>query len=203
MPRPSTAQRWTALPCAADLFEASGARPVVLRLNAETIHCGTAPRRCVVPGTPVSFAGSDIARGQTLLRKGALVGAREVAMLAAVGVDRAEVWRRPHVAVLSTGDALVQPGQPLRPAAVHDSNGPVIAAALRENGCEAVHLGAVPDDPAALERAVRAAFAAHDALFLSGGTSKGAGDLTVKVIAGLGAPGIVAHGVALKPGKPP
>jgi putative molybdopterin biosynthesis protein len=78
----------------------------------------------------------------------------------------------------------------------------VIAAALRENGCDAVHLGSVPDDAAMLEAAVRAAFAAHDALILSGGTSKGAGDLTVKVIAGLGAPGIVAHGVALKPGKP-
>jgi putative molybdopterin biosynthesis protein len=227
---------------AADLFDASGARPVTLRLNAETIHCGTAPRlpvtagtataiatggpiprgadavvmiehtdpdgdaiaiaRAVAPGTHVSFAGSDIARGQTLLRKGTTIGAREVAMLAAVGLDRASVWRRPRVAVLSTGDELVQPGQPLRPAGIYDSNGPVIAAALRENGCDAVHLGAVADDPAALESAVRAAFAAHDALILSGGTSKGAGDLTVKVIAGLGAPGIVVHGVALKPGKP-
>jgi putative molybdopterin biosynthesis protein len=78
----------------------------------------------------------------------------------------------------------------------------VIAAALRENGCEAVHLGAIPDDAEKLTAAVQAAFAAYDALVLSGGTSKGAGDLTTKVIAGLGAPGIVAHGVALKPGKP-
>ena len=227
---------------AADLFEASAARPVLLRLNPETIHCGTAPQvsvapgtataiatggpiprgadavvmiehtepedggiavaRAVAPGAHVTFAGSDIARGQTLLRRGTMIGAREVAMLAAVGLDRATVLRRPRVAVLSTGDELVQPGQPLRPAAVYDSNGPVIAAALRETGCEAVHLGAVPDDAGALEVAVRSAFAGHDALILSGGTSKGAGDLTVKVIAGLGSPGIVAHGVALKPGKP-
>jgi putative molybdopterin biosynthesis protein len=227
---------------AADLFEASATCPVTLRLNAETIHCGTAPHLSVAPGTAtpiatggpiprgadavvmiehtepegdaiaiaralapgrhVSFAGSDIARGQTLLRKGTLIGAREVAMLSVVGLDRATVWRRPRVAVLSTGDELVQPGLPLRPAGVYDSNGPVIAAALRENGCDAVHLGAVPDDEAALEAAMRAAFATHDALILSGGTSKGAGDLTVQMIAGLGAPGIVAHGVALKPGKP-
>ena len=227
---------------AADLFDASATCPLTLHLNAETIHCGTAPRlsvapgtatpiatggpiprgadavvmiehtepagdaiaiaRAVAPGTHVAFAGSDIARGQTLLRKGTVIGAREVAMLAAVGLDRAAVWRRPRVAVLSTGDELVQPGQPLRPAGVYDSNGPVIAAALRENGCDTAHLGAVPDDAAALEAAMRAAFAAHDALILSGGTSKGAGDLTVKLIAGLGAPGIVAHGVALKPGKP-
>ncbi|MDA0924266.1 MAG: molybdopterin biosynthesis protein, partial [Proteobacteria bacterium] len=227
---------------AADLFDASDAEPVRLRLNAEVIHCGTAPGLPVMPGTAtpiatggpiprgadavmmiehtepegdgiavaralapgmfISFAGSDIARGQTLLRKGIVIGAREVAMLAAVGLDRAPVWRRPRVAVLSTGDELVQPGQPLRPAAVYDSNGPVIAAALRENGCEAVHLGAIPDDAEKLTAAVQAAFAAYDALILSGGTSKGAGDLTTKVIAGLGAPGIIAHGVALKPGKP-
>ena len=226
----------------ADLSEASEAEPVTLRLNPETIACGTAPALTVAPGTAttiatggplprgadavvmiehtepegdgiavsralapgshISFAGSDIARGQTLLRKGTLIGAREVAMLAAVGLAFAPVWRRPRVAVLSTGDELVQPGQPLPPAGVYDSNGPVIAAALRENGCEAVHLGAVADDAAALSEAVRAAFASHDALILSGGTSKGAGDLTTKVIAGLGAPGIIAHGVALKPGKP-
>jgi len=227
---------------AADLFEASGVRSVWLRLNSETIACGTSPAlpvlpgtatpiatggpiprgadavvmiehtepqgdgiaigRAVTPGTQVSFAGSDIARGQTLLHAGTLIGAREVAMLAAVGLDAAPVWRRPRVAVLSTGDELVQPGQPLRPACIYDSNGPVIAAALRENGCDAVLLRAVPDRIDALEAAVRDAFATHDALILSGGTSKGAGDLTTQVIAGLGAPGIVAHGVALKPGKP-
>lgn len=227
---------------AADLFEASDAEPVRLRLNAEVIHCGTAPclpvargtatpiatggpiprgadavvmiehtepegdgiavSRALAPGSFIGFAGSDIARGQTVLRKNTVIGAREVAMLAAVGLDRACVYRKPRIAVLSTGDELVQPGQSLRPAGVYDSNGPVIAAALRENGCEAVHLGAIPDDAEKLAAAVHAAFGAHDGLILSGGTSKGAGDLTTHVIAGLGQPGIIAHGVALKPGKP-
>lgn len=179
-----------------------GADAVVMIEHTEPEGGGLAVSRAVAPGAHISFAGSDIARGQTLLRRGTVLGAREIAMLAAVGLDRAAVWRRPRVAVLSTGDELVPPGEALRSAGVYDSNGPVIAAALRENGCEAVHLGAVPDDPAALQAAVTAAFAAHDALILSGGTSKGAGDLTTQVIAGLGAPGIVAHGVALKPGKP-
>ena len=193
---------------AADLFEASDAEPVRLRLNPEVIHCGTAPAlpvtlgtatpiatggpiprgadavvmiehtepegdgiavaRALAPGSFISFAGSYIARGQTVLRKGTMIGAREVAMLAAVGLDRAPVWRKPRVAVLSTGDELVQPGHKLKPAGVYDSNGPVIAAALRENGCDAAHLGAVPDDPALLTAAVRDAFATHDALILSG-----------------------------------
>lgn len=158
--------------------------------------------RALAPGQNISFAGSDIARGQTLLRRATSLGAREVAMLAAVGLNQVTVWRRPRIAVLSTGDELVQPGNPLRPAAVYDSNGPVIAAALQENGCEGVHLGAVGDNQDALMKAVRDAFAAYDGLILSGGTSKGAGDLTTQAIAALGAPGIVAHGVALKPGKP-
>lgn len=179
-----------------------GADAVVMIEHTEPEGQGIAVSRAVAPGAHVGFAGSDMARGQVVLRRGTLVGAREVAMLAAVGLDRAPVWRRPRVAVLSTGDELVSPGQPLRPAAIYDSNGPVIVAALRENGCEAVHLGIIRDDAAALEAALGAAFNAHDAVILSGGTSKGAGDLTTEAIAGLGAPGIVAHGVALKPGKP-
>lgn len=159
-------------------------------------------RRAVAPGGGIAFAGSDIARGQTLLRRGTLIGAPEIGMLAAVGLAAVSVWRRPRVAVMSTGDELVQPGEPLRPAAIYDSNGPIVAAALAENGCDPVRLGAVGDDAASLTAAIRKAFADHDALILSGGTSKGAGDLTARIVADLGRPGIVAHGVALKPGKP-
>lgn len=179
-----------------------GADAVVMIEQTEPDGDKVLVSRAVVPGAHVGFAGSDIARGQVVLRRGTVIGAREVAMLAAVGLSHAPVWRRPRIAVLSTGDELVAPGQPLRPAAVYDSNGAVIVAALRENGCEAVHGGVIPDDREALEAALRAAFAAHDGVILSGGTSKGAGDLTTEAIAGLGAPGIVAHGVALKPGKP-
>lgn len=192
----------TATPIATGGPMPRGADAVVMIEHTDPEGAGIAVSRAMVPGAHVGFAGSDIARGQVVLRQGAVIGAREVAMLAAVGLDRAPVWRRPRVAVLSTGDELAVPGQPLPPAAVYDSNGPVIVAALRENGCEAAHLGIVPDDRAALEAAVREAFAAHDAVILSGGTSKGAGDLTTEAIGGLGRPGIVAHGVALKPGKP-
>jgi putative molybdopterin biosynthesis protein len=180
-----------------------GADAVVMVEHTEPAgEAGVAIARAVAPGQNIAFAGSDMARGETLLRRGTTIGAREIGMLAAVGLATAEVWRRPRVAVISTGDELVAPGEPLRPAAIYDSNGPIVAAALEENGCEPVRYGAVPDQADRLETAIRDAHATCDAVILSGGTSKGAGDLTYRIVSGLGDPGIVAHGVALKPGKP-
>ncbi|MGY4234629.1 putative molybdopterin biosynthesis protein [Bradyrhizobium sp. USDA 4449] len=159
-------------------------------------------RRAISPGQFVSYAGSDIARGETLLRAGTIIGSREIGMLAACGIAEVKVARKPRVAVISTGDELVQPGDTLPPAAIYDTNGAIVAAAIDENGGEAVFLGAIPDDEAKLEAAMRDALAAADMLVLSGGTSKGAGDLSHRIISRLGRPGIIAHGVALKPGKP-
>lgn len=182
-----------------------GADAVVMIEHTELIGEG-APRielrRAAAPGQFISYAGSDIARGETLLRKGARIGSREIGMLAASGLAHVDVVRKPRVAVISTGDELVPPGEPLKPAGIYDSNGAIIAAAVVEAGGEAVPFGAVPDDKAALDKTVRAALASCDMVVLSAGTSKGAGDLSYAAVAALGAPGILVHGVALKPGKP-
>jgi molybdopterin molybdotransferase/putative molybdopterin biosynthesis protein len=159
-------------------------------------------RRAASPGQFISCAGSDIARGEALLRAGTMIGSREIGMLAACGIAQVAVARRPRVAVISTGDELAQPGQPLRPAEIYDTNGAIVTATVSENGGEAVFLGAVADDEEQLEAAMRKALESCDMLVLSGGTSKGAGDVSHRIIARLGKPGIVAHGVALKPGKP-
>src|SRR5262245_45650683 len=159
-------------------------------------------RRAVAAGQFVSYAGSDIARGEMVLRRRTRISSREIGMLAACGIAEVAVVRRPKVAVLSTGDELTAPGRALAPAHVYDSNGAIIAAAVAEAGGEPVACGAFPDDEAALARAVRAALARCDMVVLSGGTSKGAGDLSHRIVTKLGAPGILVHGVALKPGKP-
>jgi putative molybdopterin biosynthesis protein len=159
-------------------------------------------RRSATPGQFISYAGSDIARGETLLRAGTVIGSREIGMLAACGIASVPVARQPRVVVLSTGDELVQPGEPLRPAAIYDTNGAVVAAAVAENGGVAEFLGSFPDDEASLEAAMRGALENCDMLILSGGTSKGAGDISHRIIPRIGLPGIVAHGIALKPGKP-
>jgi molybdenum cofactor synthesis domain-containing protein len=159
-------------------------------------------RRAASPGQFVSFAGSDIARGEALLRAGTVIGSREIGMLAACGIAEVPARRSVRVAVISTGDELIQPGQPLRPAAIYDSNGAIVTAAINENGGNAVFWGAIPDDEEQLEAAMRRALAETDMVVLSGGTSKGAGDVSHRIIARLGQPGIICHGVALKPGKP-
>jgi putative molybdopterin biosynthesis protein len=183
-----------------------GSDAVVMIEHTELIESAEGPaidvRRTVSPGQFVSYAGSDIARGETLLRRGTLIGSREIGMLAACGIAAIDLVRRPHVAVLSTGDELVQPGDALRPGAVYDSNGAVVAAAVSEAGGVPISFGAFPDDEVALETAVRRALDACDMVVLSGGTSKGAGDLSYRIVSRLGAPGILVHGVALKPGKP-
>jgi putative molybdopterin biosynthesis protein len=183
-----------------------GADAVVMIEWTELVETSEGPaidiRRAVAAGQFVSFAGSDIARGECVLRKGTVVGSREIGMLAACGIGEVALVQRPQVAVLSTGDELVAPGEKLPPGAVYDSNGAILAAAVAEAGGEPVSLGAFPDDVAVLEAALRRALAECDMVVLSGGTSKGAGDLSHRVIAKLGKPGILVHGVALKPGKP-
>jgi putative molybdopterin biosynthesis protein len=157
--------------------------------------------RPVAPGANVTFAGTDIGRGELVLRRGHMLTSRETGVLAALGLDRVPVVRRPRVAIVSTGNELVAPGTPLRPGQVHDSNGRILADAVRELGGEPVSHGIVPDDEVALEAVLRRALEC-DVVLLSGGTSKGEGDISYRVVGRLGRPGIVAHGVALKPGKP-
>jgi putative molybdopterin biosynthesis protein len=158
-------------------------------------------RRAVAPGAAVSFAGTDLGRGETVCFAGTLLSARETGVLAAIGRARVACVRRPRVAILSTGDELVQPGEPMRPGLVYDSNGRILADAVRELGGEPRFLGAFRDDEAALRRALGVALAESDLVLLSGGTSKGEGDLNHRVVSALD-PGILVHGVALKPGKP-
>ena len=179
-----------------------GADAVVMLEHADVSADRLRVARAVTAGSGVSFAATDITAGETIVRAGDLLTSRETGVLAAVGVGSVDVVRRPIVAILSTGDEIIAPGEPMQPARIYDSNAQVLADAVRELGGEARRLGIVGDDSDALREALREALAQADIVLLSGGTSKGAGDISYRVVAELNDPGIVAHGVALKPGKP-
>jgi putative molybdopterin biosynthesis protein len=178
-----------------------GADAVVMIEHTTVVGDRLILTRPVAPGGNVSFTGSDIGRGETVLRAGEVLTSRDTGVLAAIGIDRVSVVRRPRVAIISTGDELVPPGQPIRAGQIHDSNATVLADAVRELGGEPVPLGIVPDERDRLRQAMVDALSC-DVVLLSGGTSKGAGDISYRVVNEVGEPGIVAHGVALKPGKP-
>jgi putative molybdopterin biosynthesis protein len=166
-------------------------------LDADTLVV----RRAAVPGGAVSFAGTDMGRGETVLFAGTRLTSRETGVLAAIGCGHVSVVRKPRVAVISTGDEIVAPGDPLPLGGIYDSNGRILSDAIAELGAEPVFLGAFRDDEAALRAALQRGMAEADVVVLSGGTSKGQGDLNARLVEGLD-PGVIVHGVALKPGKP-
>jgi putative molybdopterin biosynthesis protein len=208
---PGTAPRLPVGPGVASLIATGGMLPrgadaVVMVEHTEAVDSGGRTfieiRRPATPGQFVAFAGSDIARGETVLRAGQRLTSREIGMVAAVGRASIEVCRKPRVAIISTGDEIVAPGAPIRVGAVYDSNAAILAAAVEEIGGIARHLGIGPDNEAVLSRLIEEGLASCDMVLMSGGTSKGAGDLCYRAVARFQDPGIVVHGVALKPGKP-
>jgi molybdopterin molybdotransferase len=152
------------------------------------------------PGLDVRRAGEDLAAGETVLATGALLGAAEVGALAAVGIDPVRVFRRPRVAVLTSGDELTPPDRPLGPGGIHDSNSHTVPALARLAGAEVVSVTWTPDDPDATAAALGATLGA-DVAIVCGGVSVGAHDHVKAALAGLGVEEVFWR-VALKPGGP-
>ncbi len=179
-----------------------GADAIVMVEHTEIEDGNLHVLKAVTPGRGLSFAGTDIALGETVYRRGDILTSRETGVLAAIGVSHVNVRRLPRVGIVSTGDEIIAPGSEMRPGMVFDSNAQVLADAVRELGGEPVRLGIVSDNAGQLGDVISRALESCDVVLLSGGTSKGAGDISYEVVSEFSDPGIVAHGVALKPGKP-
>ena len=158
--------------------------------------------RAVSPGENVTSAGSDVMCGELLLRKSQTVSPREIGLLAAAGIDQVPVYQKPHVAIFSSGNELIKPGDPPSFAKVYDINGPTIAASITECGGEAEFLGILPDNYSTIKSQLQSALQEADMVISSGSTSSGPGDLIYKAVDELGEPGVLVHGLTLKPGKP-
>lgn len=158
--------------------------------------------RPVAPGENVVQPGEDIRPGDLLLPGGRRLRAQDIGGLMALGVTQVAVARRPRVAIVSTGDEVVPPTATPGPGQVRDINSYTVAALVEQAGGAPLRFGIVPDDFATLLAAARKALAQADALVISAGSSVSTRDMTASVISQLGAPGVLVHGVSLRPGKP-
>jgi molybdenum cofactor synthesis domain-containing protein len=147
-------------------------------------------------------AGSDIHKGEPILRKEQRLSPSGIGVLAALGLTEVVVYKRPRIAVISTGAEVVEPGKPLPQGKIYDINAYALSAAVLECGGEPVNLGIIPDGRGQLEAAVKKALNSADAVITSGGVSVGPKDIIPQVLDTLGKPGVVISGIAVKPGKP-
>ncbi|MCU0265591.1 MAG: molybdopterin molybdotransferase MoeA [Actinomycetia bacterium] len=156
--------------------------------------------RAPEPGGFVRRTGDDVRAGQTVLATGARLGPAQVGLLAAVGRDRVVVRPKPRLVVLSTGSELVEPGLPLGPGQISESNSYMLAAAAREAGAVAYRVGIVPDDPRRLLDAIEDQLIRADLVVTTGGVSAGAFDVVKEVLGRLGT--VAFDRVAMQPGMP-
>ena len=197
-----TVREGTAVEIATGAVVPPGASAVVMvedtTENEETVEV----RRAVPPGGNVMAAGADIAAGDRALGAGVRLTPRTVGLLAAMGHDTVAVRRRPRVAVVATGEELVQPGADLDHGRgqIYDVNTETIATGVREAGGEPVRYTRVPDDREAMADALREAAGECDMVLTAGSTSASGADMLYSVVEDIG--DLLVHGVALKPGKP-
>ncbi|HUV02143.1 MAG TPA: gephyrin-like molybdotransferase Glp [Desulfobacteria bacterium] len=155
----------------------------------------------VAPGENIMRAGSDIKRGEQLIRSGTTLTPRDTGVLAACGLNEVMVRRKPMVALMSTGNELTAPGETLEPAKIYDVNTRALSDSVRECGCTPYFLGIARDTIEELSGKLREPLEKGvDVIIASGGTSAGVGDLLPKVVEERGE--ILVHGVDIKPGKP-
>ncbi len=146
--------------------------------------------------------GDDVKAGERILKAGRRLKPADIGVLTSIGCADVEVYRKPVITVISTGDEIAAPDADIRPGQVRDINTYTIAAAAEEAGCDVRSLMVINDDRKALTDALISAHGTSDIVVLSGGSSVGVKDYSLDVIASLGKPGVLCHGIAFKPGKP-
>lgn len=182
-----------------------GADAIVMQEDTEALADGRVRiLRVPAPGQWIRRSGEDILRGSTVLARGERIGPAAQGLAASIGRDRVQVARRPRVALFSTGDELVMPGEvapeAMKPGAIYNSNRFFLRSLLLRLGCEVHDLGIVPDRRDATVAALREAAAGNDLILTSGGVSVGEEDHIKPAVQQLGA--LDLWQIAMKPGKP-
>ena len=157
--------------------------------------------RAVAPGENIITRGEDFRAGESILFPGKVLRPQDIGVLAALGQNRVAVAKKPRVAIFSTGDELVMPDVVPNAGQIRDINSYLLSSWVESCGAEADRLGIIPDNRDALRAALQRT-TAYDCFILSGGSSVGARDYTAACIEELGKPGVLFHGVSMRPGKP-
>ena len=178
-----------------------GADCVIMLEDAEVLEDGlVVVYKASPPGANLIFRGDDVRPGDVVLRAGTRLSPAHIGALAAMGLTEVSVRRQPRAAVISTGDELVPAGESLPAGKIRDVNAPMLLQAVRDAGGRADFLGIVPDRIGEVRAALSAALADYDLVLISGGTSVGEKDAVPQLLSELGE--LLAHGLAVKPGKP-
>jgi molybdenum cofactor synthesis domain-containing protein len=179
-----------------------GADAVVMVEDTDTKDAELHVFRAVTRDENVMKRGTDIKKGETVLKAGQVLGASEIGVLAALGLTKVKVFKVPVIGVLSTGAEVTELGKELPAGKIYDINAYSLSTAVRESGGIPVYLGVVPDDRAELRKTLEHALVSADMVITSGGVSVGPKDLTPQIVNSLGKPGVIISGIAVKPGKP-
>lgn len=156
----------------------------------------------VAPFENVIKKGEDIATGEVLFRKGHTLRTQDVGALAALGITRVKVFKKPKIGIISSGDEVKEPDEKVDIGEIRDVNTYTLFSALKALGAVGIPLGIVRDDFDQIKNTLKLALENCDAVIISGGSSVGTRDLTLKAINSLGEPGLIFHGLSVKPGKP-
>jgi molybdopterin molybdotransferase len=158
--------------------------------------------KAVTPGRNVSQRGEDVAEGDVAVESGTRLNPHQLGLLAALGKTHVAVVRKPKVAILATGNELVELGQKLEPGKIVDANRLILSSMCKELGAEPLDLGLAKDDQKEISAKIREGLEQADAIITTGGTSVGYPDLVPLAVNQLGKPGVIIHGVAIRPGMP-
>lgn len=164
--------------------------------TSAAIYCAVAPGQAVVQ------IGEDAKKEELLLKRGTILDAKSIGILASIGMEKINVYCPWKLTIISTGDELAAPGTPKKPGEVYDVNTYAIHALAQEYGLEVIETFTLQDEEALLENTLRHAMETSDIVAVSGGSSQGKKDMTADLIDRVAHPGVWTHGLALKPGKP-
>ena len=175
---------------------------VMIELTQSPMESEVEILKAVAAGENVLQIGEDVRANQVVIRRGTRIRPAEIGGLMALGITEVTVSKQPRVAVLSSGDEIIPPGQAIGPGQIYDINSYTLSSLIEEAGGQPTQYGIIPDRADAFAASAARALAENDIVLFTAGSSVSVRDLTATTIGALGQPGVLVHGVNVRPGKP-